>query len=56
VNSFDFDQAIKFKEHWLEEVKKQGRGELVFGKDSLPPTATFARTEDNCTTKLCPAR
>jgi len=56
VNSFSFDQAIKFKEHWLEEVKKQGKGELVFGKDTAPPTISFAAAEDNCASKLCPAR
>jgi len=56
VNSFTFDQALKYKEHWLAEQNKQGKGDLVFGKDAPPPTRRFAAAEDNCADVLCPAR
>jgi len=56
VNSFDFDQAIKYKEHYMEELKRQGKGDTIFGKDAAPPTKKFAACEDNCATKLAPAR
>jgi len=56
MNSFTFDQAVKYKEHWVAEMKIQGKGEQVFGRDSLPPTQKFAAAEDNCADKLCAAR
>jgi len=56
VNAFSFDQAIVYKQHYQEELKKQGKGETVFGKDTWPPTKTFAAAQDNCADKLCPAR
>jgi len=56
VNSFTFDQAIVYKEHYIEELKRQGKGETVFGKDTWPPTKTFPEAQDNCADKLCPVR
>jgi len=56
VNSFTFDQALKYKEHWTAEQNKQGRGDTVFGKDALPPTKRFQAAEDNCAETLCAAR
>jgi len=56
VNSFSFDQAIVYKEHYLEELKRQGKGDSVFGRDAMPPTRRYAGGEDNCADKLCPIR
>jgi len=56
VNAFTFDQALKYKEHWLAEQSKQGRGDLVFGKDAPPPLRRFNAAEDNCADVLCTAR
>jgi len=56
VNSFTFDQAITYKEHYLEELKRQGKGDSVFGRDSMPPTKRYVAGEDNCADKLCPMR
>jgi len=56
VNSFTFDQAITYKGHYLEELKRQGKGDSVFGRDAMPPTKRYAAGEDNCADKLCPIR
>jgi len=56
VNAFTFDQAITYKEHYQEELKRQGKGDTVFGRDAMPPTKSYAAGEDNCADKLCPIR
>ncbi len=56
VNALNFDQAIKWKEHWAEKVKKEGKGEGAFGKDASIPMKTFEAGQDNCSDNLHMAR
>ena len=56
VNGMTFDQLIKYKKHYEALVKKEGKGEGVFGKDSAIPPVLFEAGEDNCTDLLHPAR
>ena len=56
VNSLTFDQLITYKNHYEALVKKEGKGDGVFGKDADIPMRKFTEAEDNCTDKLQPAR
>ena len=56
VNSLTFDQLITYKNHYEALVKKEGKGDGVFGKDTDIPVKKYAAAEDNCADKLHPAR
>ena len=56
VNSLTFDQLITYKNHYEALVKKEGKGDGVFGKDADIPMRKFAEAEENCVDKLHPAR
>ena len=56
VNALSFDQLIKYKKHYEALVKREGKGEGVFGKDSDIPAVFFEEGEDNCADLLHPAR
>jgi hypothetical protein len=56
VNKLSFDQVIKYKKNYEALMKREGKGEGVFGKDSTLPTKKFGAAEDNCVDLLHPAR
>ena len=56
VNGLSFDQLIKYKKHYEALIKREGKGEGVFGKDSDIPAVFFDAGEDNCADLLHPAR
>ena len=56
VNGLTFDQLMKYKKHYEALVKREGKGEGVFGKDSAIPAKFFEAGEDNCADILHPAR
>ena len=56
VNGLTFDQLMKYKKHYEALVKKEGKGEGVFGKDSSIPAVSFDAGEDNCADMFHPAR
>ena len=56
VGSLSFDQVMKYKKHYEALIKKEGKGEGVFGKDSQIPTCRFDAGEDDCASTLHPAR
>ena len=56
VNSLTFDQLITYKNHYEALVKKEGKGDGVFGKDTDIPVKKYAAAEDNCADKLHPVR
>ena len=56
VAALTFDQLIKYKKHYEALVKKEGKGDGVFGKDSQIPATMFEAGEDNCADVLHPAR
>ena len=47
-----FDQLITYKNHYEALVKKEGKGDGVFGKDTDIPVKTYAAAEDNFVDKL----
>jgi len=56
VNGLTFDQLMKYKKHYEALVKKEGKGEGVFGKDTAIPSKFFEAGDDNCADILHPAR
>ena len=56
VNSLTFDQLITYKNHYEALVKKEGKGDGVFGKDADIPLKKFEAAGDNCGDKLHLAR
>jgi len=56
VSSLSFDQLIEYKKHYEALVKREGKGDGVFGKDCTIPTKRFEAGEDNCADLLHPAR
>ena len=56
VNGLTFNQLMKYKKHYEALVKKEGKGEGVFGKDTTIPPVLFEAGEDNCADLFHPAR
>ena len=56
VNALSFDQILKYKKHYEAQIKREGKGEGVFGRDASIPMVQFGVGEDNCMDKLHPAR
>lgn len=56
VNSLNFDQMITWKEQYEAQIKKEGKGDGLFGKDNPIPKKEYEKGEDNCAELLHPAR
>jgi len=50
------DKAIELMKLYELKLKKEGKGETVFGKDSAIPSKMYDREEDNCADVLHPLR
>jgi hypothetical protein len=56
VNSLTFDQMVTYKKLYDARMKKEGKGEEVFGRDAPIPETRFEAGVDDCAEKLHPAR
>jgi len=56
VNSMTLSEVIAFKEHFVLQAKKEGKGEAAFGRDRKLPVKKFKAEEDDCATILHAAR
>jgi hypothetical protein len=56
VNSLTFDQMVTYKKLYDARMKKEGKGEEVFGRDAPIPETRFEAGLDDCAEKLHPAR
>jgi len=52
INAMGLDKAIELMKLYELKLKKEGKGETVFGKDSAIPSKVFEREEDNCSDVL----
>ena len=52
VNSMTLSEVFSFKEHYMQQAKKEGKGEAAFGRDRKLPTKKFKAEEDDCASKL----
>jgi len=52
INAMGLDKAIELMKLYELKLKKEGKGESVFGKDSAIPSKVFEREEDNCSDVL----
>jgi len=48
LNAMGLDKAIEMMKLYELKLKKEGKGETVFGKDTAIPTKKYSREEDNC--------
>jgi hypothetical protein len=56
VNSLTFDQMVTYKKLYDARMKKEGKGEEVFGRDCPIPSTMFEAAADDCAEQLHPAR
>ena len=56
VNTMTLAEVFAFKEHYTQQIKKEGKGESTFGRDRRPPLKKFKAGEDDCAAHLHPAR
>jgi len=56
VNALSFDQMITYKTHYEALIKREGKGENVFGKDNPLPLKKFPEGSDDCAGTLHPVR
>jgi hypothetical protein len=56
VNSLTFDQMVTYKKLYDARMKKEGKGEEVFGRDCPIPPTMFEAAADDCAEQLHPAR
>jgi hypothetical protein len=56
VNSLSFDQMVTYKKLYDARMKKEGKGEEVFGRDCPIPPTMFEAAADDCAEQLHPAR
>jgi hypothetical protein len=56
VNALSFDQMVTFKRLYDARMKKEGKGEEVFGHDSAIPVTVFDAGPDDCAEQLHAAR
>ena len=56
VNALSFDQMITYKTHYEALIKREGKGENVFGKDNPLPLRKFPEGLDDCAGTLHPVR
>lgn len=52
VNTLSLANFLAFKEHFEQKIKKEGKGDSVFGKDRKIASKCFKEEEDNCCEKL----
>ena len=48
VNKMSLADAFAYQQRYEQQVKKEGKGESVFGKDKKLPTKKYKEEEDNC--------
>jgi hypothetical protein len=56
VNALSFDQMVTYKKLYDARLKKEGKGEEVFGRDAPIPVTMFEAGADDCAEQLHPAR
>jgi hypothetical protein len=56
VNYLSFDQMVTYKKLYDARMKKEGKGEEVFGRDCPIPPTMFEAGADDCAEQLHPAR
>jgi hypothetical protein len=56
VNALTFDQMVTYKKLYDARMKKEGKGEEVFGHDSPIPVTVFEAGPDDCAEQLHPVR
>lgn len=56
VNSLTFKEMITWKDQYEAQLKREGKGDSVFGKDNPIPVKKFTAAEDNCADILHPVR
>jgi hypothetical protein len=56
VNTLTFDQMVTYKKLYDARMKKEGKGEEVFGRDCPIPPTMFEAGADDCAEQLHPAR
>jgi hypothetical protein len=56
VNSLTFDQMVTYKKLYDARMKKEGKGEEVFGRDGPIPETRFEAGTDDCAGQLHPVR
>jgi hypothetical protein len=52
VNSLSFDQMVTYKKLYDAGLKKEGKGEEVFGRDGPIPVTMFKAEADDCAEQL----
>jgi len=52
VNTMTLAELFAFKDHYIQQAKKEGKGEAMFGKDRKLPTKKYKAEEDDCAGKL----
>jgi hypothetical protein len=52
VNALSFDQMVTYKKLYDARMKKEGKGEEVFGHDSPIPVTVFEAGADDCAGEL----
>jgi hypothetical protein len=56
INNLSVDTCLGLKAAWEIQLKKENRGENMFGKDVALPTRHYDAGPDNCAELLHPAR
>jgi hypothetical protein len=52
VNAMSLETVFTFKEHYEQQVKKEGKGDMAFGRDKKIPDKMYAAQMDNCAGSL----
>jgi hypothetical protein len=52
VNALTFDQMVTYKKLYDARMKKEGKGEEVFGHDAPIPVTMFESAADDCASQL----
>ena len=52
VNAMSLDNVFAYKQHYEQQSKKEGKGDITFGKDRKLPGKKYEEEEDNCLDKL----
>jgi len=56
VNALGLKNTMKMMKLYELKLKKEGKGEAVFGKDNPIPTRIYEQEDDNCASLLHKAR
>jgi hypothetical protein len=52
VNALTFDQMVTYKKMYDQRMKREGKGELVFGHDMPIPVTVYEGGPDDCAEQL----